>query len=109
MTRTTSPTPDDPTPRHRPRPIEVPAHWNDHALLGITEFADLIGFPVRTVRDWRRRDVGPTFLPLPPSNRIFTTVAEVRTFLATGRDTGPQSAAPSTAQGASDNDPRPAR
>ncbi len=104
MTRTTSPTPDDPTPK----PIEVPAHWNDHALLGLTEFADLIGFPVRTVRDWRRRDVGPTFLPLPPSNRIFTTVGEVRTFLAAARAT-PTPPTPPTAPGTSDNEDRPTR
>ena len=109
MTPTTSPAPDDPTPR----PIGVPAHWDDHALLGITEFADLIGFPVRTVRDWRRRDVGPTFLPLPPSNRIFTTVAEVRTFLATGRDTATQPATPAATPPATpsttDHNDRPAR
>ncbi len=104
MTRTTSPTPDDPTPK----PIEVPAHWNDHALLGLTEFADLIGFPVRTVRDWRRRDVGPTFLPLPPSNRIFTTIAEVRTFLGAARATTPPPTPP-PALGTSDNDDQPTR
>ena len=40
-------------------PIEIPDDWDDHGLIIFEEFCDLIRTPQRTVRDWRRRGVGP--------------------------------------------------
>lgn len=62
-------------------PIDIPTDWNDRALLTFEEFCALIHIPPRTVRDWRRRDVGPRFWRFNGTGRLYTTVAEVRRFL----------------------------
>ncbi|QIX25171.1 helix-turn-helix domain-containing protein [Nocardioides sp. JQ2195] len=66
-------------------PIEVPTDWNDHALLTFEEFCILIRTPQRTVRDWRRRGVGPRFSRLNGAGRLYITVAEVRCWLRLSR------------------------
>ncbi|MEJ7831830.1 MAG: helix-turn-helix domain-containing protein [Nocardioides sp.] len=63
------------------QPIHVPEEWHDHDLLAFEQFCDLIHIPVRTVRDWRRRGVGPRWAKLEGCGRLYVTVAEVRRFL----------------------------
>ena len=62
-------------------PIHVPEEWHDHDLLTFEEFCELICTPVRTVRDWRRRSVGPRWTKLEGCGRLYISVAEVRRFL----------------------------
>jgi hypothetical protein len=40
-------------------PIGIPDDWDDNNLILFEEFCELIRTPQRTVRDWRRRGVGP--------------------------------------------------
>ena len=63
------------------QPIQIPAEWNDNGLLTFEEFCALIRTPQRTVRDWRRRGVGPRWAPFNGCGRIYITVAEARRFL----------------------------
>lgn len=65
-------------------PIEIPADWQDHGLLTFEEFCTLIRIPQRTVRDWRRRSVGPRWTRLDGCGRLYITVAEARRFLRSG-------------------------
>ena len=46
-------------------PIGIPDDWDDNNLILFEEFCELIRTPQRTVRDWRRRGVGPAMDPLP--------------------------------------------
>ena len=71
---------DDTEGTHLMNPIDIPAEWNDSALLTFEEFCALIHIPQRTVRDWRRRGVGPRFWRFNGTGRLYTTVAEVRRF-----------------------------
>ena len=63
-------------------PIQIPAEWDDHGLITFEEFCALIRVPQRTVRDWRRRGVGPRWARIEGCGRLYVTVAEVRRFLA---------------------------
>jgi hypothetical protein len=63
-------------------PIQIPPEWNDHGLLNFEEFCELIRTPQRTVRDWRRRGVGPAWRRFNGAGRLYITVAEARRFLA---------------------------
>lgn len=63
------------------RPIHVPDDWDDQDLLTFEQFCALIHTPARTVRDWRRRTVGPTWHKYPGTGRLYITVAETRRFL----------------------------
>lgn len=63
------------------RPIEIPADWSDDALLLFGEFCSLIRTPQRTVRDWRRRGVGPRWTRINGVGRLYITVGEARRFL----------------------------
>lgn len=63
-------------------PIEIPDQWPDHALITFEQFCRLFDRPQRTVRDWRRRGVGPRWFKFPGTGRLYTTVAEARRFLA---------------------------
>lgn len=63
-------------------PIDIPTDWNDSALLTFEEFCALVHIPPRTVRDWRRRGVGPRFWRFNGTGRLYTTVAEVRRWIA---------------------------
>lgn len=65
------------------RPIGIPAEWRDDELLTFEQFCRVIQTPVRTVRDWRRRHVGPTWHKLDGTGRLYITVAEARRFLRT--------------------------
>ena len=65
------------------RPIEIPTDWTDDGLLGLKEFSELIRTSERTVRDWRRRNLGPTLTHLEGCGRLYTTVRETRRFLRT--------------------------
>jgi hypothetical protein len=62
-------------------PIQIPPEWNDHGLITFEEFCDLIRTPQRTVRDWRRRGVGPRWARFNGCGRLYLTVAEARRFL----------------------------
>jgi hypothetical protein len=59
-------------------PIHIPPQWNDNALLTFEEFCNLIRTPQRTVRDWRRRGVGPRWARFNGCGRLYITVAEAR-------------------------------
>ena len=65
-------------------PIHVPEKWHDHDLLTFEQFCALIHTPPRTVRDWRRRAVGPRWTKLDGNGRLYITVAEVRRFTKAG-------------------------
>ena len=62
-------------------PIHVPAEWHDRDLLTFEQFCDLIHTPARTVRDWRRRGIGPTWTKPEGTGRLYITIAEIRRFL----------------------------
>lgn len=69
-------------PTMRPvSPIHVPAEWHENDLLTFEQFCDLIRTPARTVRDWRRRHIGPRWTKLEGTGRLYITVTEVRRFL----------------------------
>ena len=63
-------------------PITIPDDWDDNGLILFEEFCELIRTPQRTVRDMRRRGVGPRWTRLPGVGRLYMTVAEARRFLA---------------------------
>ncbi len=63
-------------------PIQIPDDWRDDGLLTFEQFCDLIRTPPRTVRDWRRRRIGPQWIKLEGCGRIYITIAETRRFLA---------------------------
>lgn len=69
-------------------PIQIPAEWDDHGPITFEEFCTLIQIPQRTVRDWRRRGVGPRWHRLEGTGRLYLTIAEARRFLhpATPKD-----------------------
>lgn len=63
-------------------PISIPVDWDDNDLISFEDFCELIRTPQRTVRDWRRRRVGPQFWRFNGTGRLYTTVAEVRQWIA---------------------------
>ena len=63
-------------------PITIPEDWEDNGLILFEEFCTLIHTPQRTVRDWRRRGVGPRWTRFQGVGRLYITVAEARRFLA---------------------------
>lgn len=65
-------------------PISVPKDWDDNAILLFEEFCELIRTSPRTVRDWRRRKIGPRWWRFNGTGRLYTTVAELRRFLRGG-------------------------
>ena len=60
---------------------ERPPEWDDADLLTFEQFCNLIQTAPRTVRDWRRRRVGPRWVKLEGCSRLLVTVGEVRRFL----------------------------
>ena len=64
-----------------PTPIRIPADWADSDTLTFEDTCQLLHVPQRTVRDWRRRHVGPHWHKLEGTGRLYTTVAELRRFL----------------------------
>lgn len=68
-------------------PIQIPHDWDDRGLITFEEFCDLIRIPQRTVRDWRRRGVGPRWARLNGCGRLYITVAEARRFLTSAAPT----------------------
>ena len=70
-------------------PIHIPQDWDDHALLTFEEFCTLIHTPQRTVRDWRRRRVGPRWVRFEGCGRLFMQVGEARRFVASATSEGP--------------------
>jgi hypothetical protein len=62
-------------------PIHIPGEWHDHDLLTFEQFCELIHIPPRTVRDWRRRDIGPRWSTFEGCGRLYIVVAEVRRFV----------------------------
>lgn len=63
-------------------PIHIPQDWDDRALLTFEDFCALIHTPQRTVRDWRRRGVGPRWARFEGCGRLYIQVAEARRFVA---------------------------
>lgn len=63
-------------------PIQIPDDWDDNGLIPFEEFCELIRTPQRTVRDWRRRGVGPRWTRLQGAGRLYMRVGEARRFLA---------------------------
>ena len=57
-------------------PIGIPDDWDDDNLILFEEFCELIRTPQRTVRDWRRRGVGPRWTRFQGVGRLYITVAE---------------------------------
>ena len=80
-------------------PIQIPAEWNDNGLLTFEEFCTLIRTPQRTVRDWRRRGIGPRWTRFEGCGRLFITVAEARRFIRSATPQDPQR--PDTEEGPS--------
>lgn len=70
-------------------PIHIPDDWDDRALLTFEEFCDLIHTAQGTVRDWRRRRVGPRWVRFEGCGRIYMLVAEARRFVASATSEGP--------------------
>ena len=70
-------------------PIHIPDDWDDNALLTFEEFCDLIHTPQRTVRDWRRRRVGPRWARFEGCGRLYIRVAEARRFVASATSETP--------------------
>lgn len=66
------------------QPIKIPADWDDSDLLTFEQFCTLTHSVQRTVRDWRRRGVGPRFWKLDGTGRLYTSVGEVRRWIASG-------------------------
>jgi hypothetical protein len=62
-------------------PIHIPEEWHDYDLLTFEQFCELIHIPARTVRDWRRRQVGPRWSRFEGCGRLYIAVAEVRRFV----------------------------
>ena len=62
-------------------PDHDPAEWDDNGILLFEEFCTFIRTPQRTVRDWKRRGIGPRWWRFNGTGRLYTTVAEVRRFL----------------------------
>jgi hypothetical protein len=62
-------------------PINIPEDWDENGLIMFEEFCDLIRTPQRTVRDWRRRGVGPRWARFQGVGRLYITVGEARRFL----------------------------
>ena len=62
-------------------PIHIPEEWHDDDLLTFEQFCELIHTPPRTVRDWRRRDIGPRWSRFEGCGRLHIAVAEVRRFV----------------------------
>jgi hypothetical protein len=62
-------------------PIHIPVEWDDNGPILFEEFCDLIRTPQRTVRDWRRRGVGPHWTRFQGVGRLYITVGEARRFL----------------------------
>ncbi|WP_134768422.1 hypothetical protein [Nocardioides sp. 1609] len=67
--------------------IHIPEEWHDHGLLTFEDFCTLIHTPQRTVRDWRRRGVGPRWARFEGCGRLYIQVAEARRFVATATST----------------------
>jgi len=70
---------------HEPGPD--PPDWDDRGLITFEEFCDLIRTPQRTVRDWRRRGIGPPWARFNGCGRLYITVAEARRFLGSATPT----------------------
>lgn len=63
------------------QPIHIPEEWHDHDLLTFEQFCELIHTSASTVRDWRRRRIGPRWSRFEGCGRLYITVAEVRRFV----------------------------
>lgn len=63
-------------------PIGIPDDRDEDNLILFEEFYELVRTPQRTVRDCRRRGVGPRWTRFHGIGRLYITVAEARHFLA---------------------------
>ncbi|WP_348088293.1 hypothetical protein [Nocardioides sp.] len=61
--------------------IGIPHDWDDNNLILFEEFCELICTPQRTVRDWRRRGVGPRWTRFQGVGRLYVIAAKARRFL----------------------------
>ena len=62
--------------------IDIPAEWNGSALLTLEEFCSLARTPQGTVRAWQSLGTGPRFWRFNGTGRLYTTVDEVRRWIA---------------------------
>lgn len=81
-------------------PIHIPAEWDDRGLITFEEFCQLLHLPPRTVRDWRRRRIGPRWARFNGTGRLYITVAEARRFLASATHNPTTADTPSRETGA---------
>lgn len=62
--------------------LGVPSDWDDDQWITFEVFCQLFGLPQRTVRDWRRRGVGPRWTRVAGTGRLYITVRDARRFPA---------------------------
>jgi hypothetical protein len=73
------------------RPNHIPEDWDDRGLISFEEFCALICIPQRTVRDWRRRGVGPRWTRFDGCSRLYVSVREARRFINSAATCRPSS------------------
>ena len=64
------------------KPVGVPTDWDDDHLLMFEDFCKHFDIPPRTAYDWRQRKIGPRWYRFNGTGRLYTTVAEIRRWLA---------------------------
>ena len=62
--------------------LGIPSEWDDDQWITFENFCRLFALPQRTVRDWRRRGIGPTWAKAPGTGRLYITVHDARRFPA---------------------------
>ena len=79
-----------------PKLLGIPSDWDDERWITFEEFCKLFDLPQRTVRDWRRRGIGPHWTRFPGTGRLYIQVREARRYPAGNRRRPPRSAEVST-------------
>lgn len=65
-----------------PRALGIPSDWDDNQWITFEEFCRIFELPQRTVRDWKRRGVGPRWTKAPDTGRLYIQVRQARSFPA---------------------------
>ena len=60
----------------------VPHDWDDDRWITFEDFCKLFELPQRTVRDWKRRGIGPTWTKAPGTGRLYIQIRQARGFPA---------------------------
>lgn len=74
---------------HEPRLLGVPHDWDDDRWITFEDFCKLFDLPQRTVRDWKRRGIGPRWTKAPGTGRLYIQIRQVRRFPGPGPESGP--------------------